>query len=287
MNKKFNTFVNTKNLSRGLLRELARLEKFGNSKEVLLEKEFKLLLKISGESVDSKSYIVDIAASDGITMSPVFPFFKKGARGFAVEFDSRKFAKLAFVYRSLPQVTLLKQKITPLNIAEIMKSISVPLNFEILNLDIDSYDLEVTDAILSSGFKPNIVTIEINEKIPPGIYFNVKYTPDHYWQGDHFYGCSLTAAKTTLNRHNYRLVWLEFNNAIFVQNAYAECTWDSLTVEEAYKVGYLDRSNVKKLFSYNQNVWHWNSLSPEEAMIEIEKFFLNYHDKFDLSLHND
>jgi hypothetical protein len=279
--------VNTKYPSLGLLRELASLEKFGNSKEVLLENEYKLLLKISGESIDSKSYIVDIAASDGITMSPVFPFFKKGAKGFAVEFDSRKFAKLAFVYRSFPQVTLLKQKVTPLNIAEIMKSNSVPSNFEILNLDIDSYDLELADAMLSSGFTPNIVTIEINEKIPPGIYFNVKYTPDHYWQGDHFYGCSLTAAKTTLNRHNYRLVWLEFNNAIFVQNDYAKCTWDSLSVEEAYKTGYLDRSNVKVLFSYNQNVWHWNNLSPKEAVIEIENFFLKYHDKFDISLHND
>ena len=90
-----------------------------------------------------------------------------------------------------------------------------------------------------------------------------------------------------MNKHNCRLVWLEFNNAIFVQNGYTKCTWDSLSVEEAYKAGYLDRSNVKVLFSYNQNVWHWNNLSPKEAVIEIETFFLKYHDKFDISLHND
>ena len=287
MIKKFKNFLETKNLSRELIRELIRLEKFGNSRQILLENEYKLLLKISNDSIDSRSYIVDIAASDGITMSPVYPFFKKGSSGFAVEFDPEKFAKLAFVYRIFPQVTLLKQKITPVNIAEIMKSNSVPLDFEILNLDIDSYDLEVVDAILSSGFKPKIITIEINEKIPPGVFFNVKYTPDHYWNGDHFYGCSITAAKLTMNAHNYRLVWLEYNNAIFVHNNFTKCTWDSLTAETAYKIGYLDRRNVKVLFSYNLNVWHWNNLSPQDAATEIEIYFSDYQGKYELRFHTE
>lgn len=91
MIKKFKKHLETKNLSRRLCRELIRLEKFGNSTKILLENEYKLLLKISNESIDSRSYIVDIAASDGITMSPVFPFFKKGSSGFAVEFNSEKF----------------------------------------------------------------------------------------------------------------------------------------------------------------------------------------------------
>jgi hypothetical protein len=273
-----------KNPSLTLLSDLAKLEKFANSNLTILENEHKLLLKIFDESIDSKSYIVDIAASDGVTMSPVYPFFKKGSMGFAVEFDPLKFAKLAFIYRCFPNVTLLRQKITPVNIAEIMNSNSVPKDFKILNLDIDSYDLEVIDSILSSGFKPELVTLEINEKIPPGIYFNVKYNPEHYWQGDHFYGCSLTAASITMTSHNYRLVWLEFNNAIFVHKNSTMCSWDSLTVETAYKTGYLDRPNVRTLFGYNHDVWHWNYLPLPEAIIEIENFFSHHHGKFELNL---
>jgi hypothetical protein len=284
MINKFKIFLTSINPSLALLRDLIKLEKFGNSKLILLENEYKLLLRISDEPIDSKSYIVDIAASDGVTMSPVYPFFKKGSKGLAVEFDPLKFAKLAFIYRFFPDVTLLKQKITPVNIAKIMNSNSVPKDFEILNLDIDSYDLEVVDSILSSGFKPKIVTLEINEKIPPGIYFNVKYNSEHYWQGDHFYGCSLTAASITMNSHDYRLVWLEFNNAIFVHKNSTICSLESLTVEAAYKTGYLDRPNVQTLFGYNHDVWHWNYLPQPEAIIEIENFFSHYHGKFELNL---
>jgi len=284
MIKKFKIFLRSINPSLALLRDLIKLEKFGNSKLILLENEYKLLLRISDEPIDSKSYIVDIAASDGVTMSPVYPFFKKGSKGLAVEFDPLKFAKLAFIYRFFPDVILLKQKITPVNIAKIMNSNSVPKDFEILNLDIDSYDLEVVDSILSSGFKPKIITLEINEKIPPGIYFNVKYNSEHYWQGDHFYGCSLTAASITMNSHDYRLVWLEFNNAIFVHKNSTICSLESLTVEAAYKTGYLDRPNVQTLFEYNNDVWHWNYLPQSEAIIEIENFFSHYHGKFELNL---
>jgi hypothetical protein len=284
MIKKFKIFLRSINPSLALLRDLIKLEKFGNSKLILLENEYKLLLRISDEPIDSNSYIVDIAASDGVTMSPVYPFFKKGSKGLAVEFDPLKFAKLAFIYRFFPDVILLKQKITPVNIAKVMNSNSVPKDFEILNLDIDSYDLEVVDSILSSGFKPKIVTLEINEKIPPGIYFNVKYNSEHYWQGDHFYGCSLTAASITMNSHDYRLVWLEFNNAIFVHKNSTICSLESLTVEAAYKTGYLDRPDVQTLFEYNNDVWHWNYLPQSEAIIEIENFFSHYHGKFELNL---
>ena len=44
-----------------------------------------------------------------------------------------------------------------------------------LNIDIDSYDLEVLVTILENSYKPDIVSIEINEKIPPPIYFKVTY----------------------------------------------------------------------------------------------------------------
>jgi hypothetical protein len=62
------------------------------------------------------------------------------------------------------------------------------------------------------------------------------------------------------------------------------CSWDSLTVETAYKTGYLDRSNIRTLFGYNHDVWHWNHLPLPEAIIEIENFFSHYHGKFELNL---
>ena len=85
---------------------------------------------------------------------------------------------------------LARARVTPLNLVNSQPGNEVPKNFELLNLDIDSYDLRVVETILSSGFRPQIISMEVNEKIPSGIFFTVEYDDEHYWKGDHFYGCS-------------------------------------------------------------------------------------------------
>ena len=62
----------------------------------------------------------------------------------------------------------------------------MPKNLTFINLDIDSYDLEIINQILDSGFKPDIVSIEINEKIPPPIYFSVTYDQKSLLEGRPF-----------------------------------------------------------------------------------------------------
>ena len=47
-------------------------------------------------------------------------------------------------------------------------------------------------AVGLSDYRPRLICSEINEKIPPPIKFTVKYSPNHYWQGDHFYGQSIS-----------------------------------------------------------------------------------------------
>ena len=49
----------------------------------------------------------------------------------------------------------------------ILKNTKIPSKFEILSIDIDSYDLEVWESIIS--YKPKIVIIEINSEYLPGI----------------------------------------------------------------------------------------------------------------------
>ena len=51
------------------------------------------------------------------------------------------------------------------------------------------------EAILTSGYKPLIISIEINEVIPPPIEFYVRFDKVKISElmVDHFFGCSLTA----------------------------------------------------------------------------------------------
>ena len=170
--------------------------------------ESKKLLQLCEElNINSGSY-VDIGASDGWTSSATFPFAKNdNFSGLSIELDNKKFKKMEFIYRKFNNAYLSKSKVTPENVTEILKKFDVLYDFDILNLDIDSYDLFVIKKLLESH-KPKIVSMEINEKIPPPLFFTVTYNDKHFWKGDHFFGCSLQAAYDEVSKFGYRLYTL-------------------------------------------------------------------------------
>ena len=132
-------------------------------------------------------YYVDIGASDGWSSSSTYPFAKsKRFSGLSVELDDKKFKKMKFIYKKFNNTHLSNSKVTPENVVNLLKEFKVPQNFDVLNLDIDSYDLFVVKKLLNS-YQPKIISMEINEKIPPPIYFTVTYDENHFWKADHFF----------------------------------------------------------------------------------------------------
>ncbi|MFA6918687.1 MAG: hypothetical protein WC244_01050 [Patescibacteria group bacterium] len=116
------------------------------------------------------NYCVDIAASDGITMSNTYSFFKNTWQGMAVEYNPIKFAELANSYRKFSNVSLLKVKVIPENILSVLGACLCPKDFAFLSFDIDSYDYFVLEKLLSE-FRPRLICTEINENIPPPYKF--------------------------------------------------------------------------------------------------------------------
>jgi hypothetical protein len=245
--------------------------------------EFAHLSLLAAQLAIDDGYLVDIAASDGVTQSCTLGFFSRpNWRGLAVEMDSDKFASLAFVYARFPDVRLAKCRVTPRNVVALLLGNEVPSDFAILNLDIDSYDLEVMDQMLQGGFRPKIISMEINEKIPPPLFFSVNFDDAHYWKGDHFYGCSLTAAASMVKPRGYKLESLQFNNAIFVRDDVANGVILDRTAEEAYGAGYRDRADRKKLAPWNWDVERALTGTPEENIRFFSEFFKAYKGKFTL-----
>ena len=217
--------------------------------------------------------VVDIAASDGFSQSCTLGFYRKGYEGLAVEMDPIKFATLSFLYRNFENVRLMKVRVTPDNVASILSAAEIRKDsFIILNLDIDSYDLHVVTAILSAGYRPTIISMEINEKIPSGIHFTVNYDINHYWQGDHFYGCSIDAAYNTVIPYGYILYKVNYNNAFFVNTSHTDVLLNPLLPAEAYAEGYRYKKDRKELFPWNNDVDYWLELSKPKAVEEIKKF---------------
>jgi len=241
--------------------------------------EAKKLLEICAELNISNGYYVDIGASDGWSSSSTFPFARsKNFSGLSVELDDKKFKKMQYIYKNFQNAHLSKTKVTPLNILDLLNEFEVPQNFDILNLDIDSYDLFVIKKLLES-YRPKIISMEINEKIPPPIYFTVTYDKNHFWKGDHFFGCSLQAAFEEVSKFDYKLYTVVYNNAIFIPKE-MNLEFQNLTVAEFYKDGYMNKLDRKEKFSYNSDVDVLLDMKQEEAIIFLNNFFKDYQGLF-------
>lgn len=235
----------------------------------------------------AEGWVVDIAAGDGYTQSSTVGFFSRtNWSGLAVEMDSRKFRRLAYLFSLFSGVQLAQCRVTPHTVCALLKAHEVPQDFDVLNLDIDSYDLEVLVAMLRGGYRPKVISMEINEKIPPGIDFSVSYRPDHQWQGDHFFGCSLDAAYGAISPMGYSLVAVEYNNAFFVSDAGMSAAYPQIPVHSALKIGYWDRKDRIRLFPWNSDVDHWWEMEVEEAMFEINHYFSSHEGQFVLRRSN-
>ena len=228
-----------------------------------------------------KGYVVDIAASDGVSHSCTVQFFRDpNWAGLAIEMRPDKFAQMAYAYADFENVQLAKCRVTPGNVVALLQGHEVPPDFALLNLDIDSYDLFVLEQILVAGFKPQVISMEINENIPPPVFFSVLYDKDHYWPGDHFFGCSAVAASETVKPYGYILESIQYNNAIFVSEDVSLGKIQDQSVTEAYFNGYLNKADRRNLFPWNKDVENVHELSADKKVLFFERLFDKYKGKF-------
>ena len=223
---------------------------------------------------------VDLGAGDGIKGSNTYALFRRGWRGLGVEADARRARRLAHAYRGLPGVAARHARVTPSNVAELLKSHGVRPGFDLLSLDIDSYDYWVLDRLLE-GFRPRLVVTEINEKIPPPIRFVVRFDPD-FRLTHHFFGYSIASLEDLAARRGYALVELEYNNAFLAPLELPGVR--PLDFTAAYRRGYLERPDRRERFRSNLDMEDLHTLSPAEGVEFIRRFFARHEGRYDLGL---
>jgi hypothetical protein len=226
-------------------------------------------------------FFVDIGAGDGVALSPTLPLFRSPVwPGLAIEPDPEKFCRLsvAFLDREA-ELSLVRAKVTPATILDLFRACRVPQRFDVLKLDIDSYDLFVLEAILAAH-RPGVIVMEVNEKVPPPLYFTVLYAEDHSWSGDHFYGCSLVAASTLLRPAGYVLESMQLDNAYFVRADLADGRIADLAPADAFREGYARRPGRRRLFTHNADMDDLLEMSPERAVAALRERFRGYEGRF-------
>jgi hypothetical protein len=159
-------------------------------------------------------YAVNIGAGDGKgSNDPVYPLFAGGYSGLAVEG-----AENPALRSNLPSDKIIKRTgtfVTPHNVGALLEEARCPQEADFFKIDIDGYDGVILDTVLSLGYRPKVLQMEVNPEIPPPIRFSVLYDPAYRWadaegKSGGFYGVSAAYAAEAAKPYDYVPVHLDF-----------------------------------------------------------------------------
>lgn len=215
---------------------------------------------------------INIGASDGISDDPLYPVFEAGAGGLLIEPRPDKFSLLC---HHLKKPHKLCEFARPDTILSTIKEFKIsPVN--VISIDIDSYDHYIMQEIIT--LKPELLMIEINESMPPDIFFYLNYDPTYIWSSGRFFGCSLACADFIAKRHNYELIQLDWNVAYFIPRHYIK-SFKSRTVSEAWNEGYWNRQGRKAAYWWDDPV-DLTNLKPKDQLDNINNSLIKCKDKY-------
>jgi hypothetical protein len=165
---------------------------------------------------NSDKWCVEFGCWDGKHLSNTLNLIEnKGYSAVLIEGDKKKF-------RDLLKTCQGNDKVIPLNLFvgfekrngldAILQEVEIPVDFDVLSIDIDGNDYHVWKAV--ECYKPKIVVIEYNPTIPNKVEFVQK--PDMRV----LQGSSLLSIHMLAKSKKYELIAVTTTNAIFVDSRY-------------------------------------------------------------------
>jgi hypothetical protein len=115
------------------------------------------------------------------------------------------------------KINLFKEEITTDNVITIFKRHNIPYSFDLLSIDIDSYDFYVLNVILTH-FKPRVFVCEYNATHFPSE--DKVVLKDNVIMNGNYFGASILAFHKLGMKHDYSLVYANNKgvNLFFVHN---------------------------------------------------------------------
>lgn len=165
---------------------------------------------------NSNRWCVEFGAWDGMHLSNTYNLIKnRGYSAVLIEVNSKRFRELQKNFRD-------NSKVNPINafvgfeesngLDSLLRATSVPLDFDLLSIDIDGNDYHVWAAV--KHYKPKVVVIEYNPTIPNPVEF-VQTRDMRITQGS-----SILSLDKLAKRKGYELIAVTKCNAIFVYSKY-------------------------------------------------------------------
>ncbi len=206
--------------------------------------------RIFAELAIAKGWFVEFGAWDGRHLSNTRHLFEKGWSGVFIEGDPEKFQDLERNYAGNERVTTCLAMVgweENNGLDTILQRTAIPLDFDLLSIDIDGNDYHVWDAV--KQYHPKVVIIETNMTFPYNVEF-VQSEPGHF-------GASALSMYRLGQAKGYQLVCYNINNCIFVRDDLAE-TLNLINRAFVYLFHLGRQESAGGFFvSDYQGRWHW------------------------------
>lgn len=160
-------------------------------------------------------FFVEFGVETGSECNTRFLADVLGWRGVYFEADETNFQRLSARFSSSQRVATFHGYVTPETINELFQLARVPIDIDLLSIDIDGQDLWVWRAL--EGYSPRLVVVEYNSGLDPAGTL-VEREGVHQGFVDTF-GASIGALRKIGNEKGYRLVHCDLSgvNAFFVR----------------------------------------------------------------------
>jgi hypothetical protein len=158
-----------------------------------------VLLSLFERIGTTNNYLVDFGAGDGFSLSNSQYLLEQGWTGLRMDGNAGNDVKSEFI--------------TAENIVGLFEKYGVPIEFDLLCLDIDGNDYWVLKALLSK-YSPRAIVLEVNGCLPVGIAQTVEYNPSFSYGGDDYYGASYLAFQRLCS--GYTIVYNQQNLNLFL-----------------------------------------------------------------------
>jgi len=169
-----------------------------------------ILNRLNLKQIDN-FWCCEFGAWDGKYASNTFALVEKGWNAIYIEGNPVSFLDLKknsqIFTKIIPIQAMISKNIDDKNsLDNILSNTKIPKDFEILSIDIDSYDLDVWENL--QNYSPKIVIIEVDGTIPPGVVLR---------HSNKIVGNSFTATVNVGKKKGYTPI-CHTNNLFFIRN---------------------------------------------------------------------